>query len=509
MTSWSHGYNVSEGYTFGFYRETGPDWLDLALAFRGLVPPRTRSGQSFRYLELGCGQGLGLCLLAAANPEGEFVGIDFSPEHIAHADGLARAMGLTNVRFVEGDFAVLGASWPADYGAFDYAMLHGIYSWVPPAIRGSLVEILQAAVVPGGAVYVSYNAMPGWVSTIPFQHMLRLLETSGGLSGMEAIEAGRRLFAQLEGAGSAMTRLLPGLKSRIEGTEKQPAAYLVQEYLHENWHPMWCSRVMRELADAKLSLAASATLAENLLPAALPAPMQEVVSGQTRAEVREDTIDCLINQTFRRDIYVRGPRRLHQGDTAWRDEMRLWRLNQQPVPSDLSVKTSFGGIKLDDPAVLGVLEGLHERSLSIAEILALPAPSRHPARAQQGILLLLQAGWLGCGWQGEERRPPATQGNAAIARQASQGAPYRHLAAPALGSALTVSDSELVMLDSFLRNPGSAGFGLGESLRRLGRKLAKEGKPMDGQEEQAEIGRLEAVFAGQTLPLWKELGVIG
>lgn len=508
MTSWSHGYNVSEGYTFGFYRETAPDWLDMALALRGTVPPRSRPGQPFRYLELGCGQGLGLCLLAAANPEGEFLGIDFSPEHIAHADSLARAMDLSNIRFVEGDFAELGVAWPADYGTFDYAMLHGIYSWVPQPIRGSLVAILRSAVAPGGAVYISYNAMPGWASTMPFQHMLRLLEKSGGLTGMQAIEAGRQLFAKLESAGSAMTRALPGLKSRIEGTKTQPAPYLVQEYLHENWHPLWCSQVMAELGDAKLSLAASATMAENLLPGALPGAMQEILSGQQHPNVREDTIDCLINQTFRRDLYVRGARRFRAGQTSWRDGMRLWRLNQEDVPADLAIKTSFGTIKLEDPGILGALEALAEGSRSIAELLALPSSQGRLARVQQGIALLLQGGWLGCGWQGEVGRPPATAANAEVARLTAEGAPYRHLAAPALGSAIPASDSDLMLLDTILSEASGGAAGLSERLRRLGRKLAKDGQPLDGDAEQTEFARLEQVFTSKTLPRWKELGVI-
>ncbi|MDR7153565.1 hypothetical protein J2W40_000362 [Sphingobium xenophagum] len=68
MNDWSHGYDVSEGYTYGFRHEMAPDWMDLCARLGGQEPPRTTPGQRFRYLELGCGQGIGLCLLAAANP---------------------------------------------------------------------------------------------------------------------------------------------------------------------------------------------------------------------------------------------------------------------------------------------------------------------------------------------------------------------------------------------------------------------------------------------------------
>jgi SAM-dependent methyltransferase len=89
-----------------------PNWLDWVALLRGAEPPHdTRC-----VLELGCGQGFGLCVLAAANPEHRFVGLDFNPEHIAHARGLVRRTGLTNIEFHEGDFLALAQApelpWP-------------------------------------------------------------------------------------------------------------------------------------------------------------------------------------------------------------------------------------------------------------------------------------------------------------------------------------------------------------------------------------------------------------
>ena len=98
MSGSSHGYNVSVEYkSYGFYREMAPDWLDFCVRSAGYETGRR--GTAFRYLYLGSGQGFGLCVLAAANPDAEFLGVDFQPEHIAHSHGLAQAAGLSNVRF--------------------------------------------------------------------------------------------------------------------------------------------------------------------------------------------------------------------------------------------------------------------------------------------------------------------------------------------------------------------------------------------------------------------------
>ncbi len=94
-TSWQHGYYSDTSYTYGFYREFAPNWLDWVALLKGSEPPST----SGRMLELGCGQGYGLSIMAAANPDMKFVGVDFNPEQIAHARSLVRRTGLTNIEF--------------------------------------------------------------------------------------------------------------------------------------------------------------------------------------------------------------------------------------------------------------------------------------------------------------------------------------------------------------------------------------------------------------------------
>jgi tRNA G46 methylase TrmB len=119
VTDWTHGYNIEQGYTYGVYRELAPDWMDVCAMLAGFAVPSEGAQGQLRYLELGCGQGFGLALIASAYPQIEFVGVDFSPEHIAHARGLAHAAGLDNVRFVEADFLDLARDWPPELGRFD------------------------------------------------------------------------------------------------------------------------------------------------------------------------------------------------------------------------------------------------------------------------------------------------------------------------------------------------------------------------------------------------------
>jgi 2-polyprenyl-3-methyl-5-hydroxy-6-metoxy-1,4-benzoquinol methylase len=61
--------------------------------------------QGIEVLDVGCGQGRALILLAETFPQSQFTGYDFSPDGIASACAEAAAKGLTNIRFVLQDAA--------------------------------------------------------------------------------------------------------------------------------------------------------------------------------------------------------------------------------------------------------------------------------------------------------------------------------------------------------------------------------------------------------------------
>ncbi|RYE53021.1 MAG: methyltransferase domain-containing protein, partial [Rhizobiaceae bacterium] len=265
MADWAHGYDVSVGYTYGYFREMAPDWLDMCVRLNGFIPPRRGPEGQFRYLDLGTGQGFGLCLLAAANPQGEFLGIDFLPEHIAHAEALADMAGLTNVRFVEADFNDLAATWPDDFGKFDYVVMHGIYSWIPDQVRRSVIACLAHSTRPGALVYNSFNTPPGWQGLTAFQHVTRRLKETTGKTGKAVLDESFGLFDKLIENNASLFKVMPNLKSRIDAVKKQKSAYAIQEYLNESWHPLWHSQVARDMAQVKLDHVGTATIAEVLL----------------------------------------------------------------------------------------------------------------------------------------------------------------------------------------------------------------------------------------------------
>lgn len=513
MSDWSHGYNVSSGYTYGFYRELSPGWLDFIAAIKGLLPPARGASGSFRYLELGCGQGFGLCLLAAAHPAGDFVGIDFNPEHIGHARRLAETAGLTNVRFVEGDFAALAQEWPDALGTFDYVTQHGIYSWVPPAVRAGLVSCIDSATHPGSLVYVSYNAVPGWLGTMPFQHVARKLQLATAQSGPAALQAASKLFEAMETAGSPLFKMQPGLKTRLDALKPQNPSYLVQEYLHDHWQPIWFSQVASELEQAKLAFVGSAHLPEALMPSLLPAAMRDLVLAQEDPSLRQDVMDCMINQGFRRDVFCRGPLRSFSSGSHT-PAMQVNLVLAAPPTGDVKVSTTVGEAKVAPNIVAPVVEELAKGPRTIAQLTSLPQlqTEANAPIAIQAIILLVHAGVLMLAPADSAPADAAHRLNRTIAAAVANGAPYQYLSSPVLGTAIQTNDVDLILLDAWIANTAIDTAGLGKALvdclAKLGRGLNSNGSALTGDALALRVAELSESFLKTKLPRWVGLGIV-
>ena len=112
---------------------------------------------SCRVLELGCGEGANLIPIAFQWPESEFVGIDLSAAAIREGNDFISRMGLTNIVLRCHDIMQIGS----EFGRFDYMIAHGVYSWVPDAVRDKMLSIFRHNLSPHGIAFVSYNCYPG------------------------------------------------------------------------------------------------------------------------------------------------------------------------------------------------------------------------------------------------------------------------------------------------------------------------------------------------------------
>ena len=133
---------------------THPDRLAAVATFLGMTPPAVAS---CRVLEVGCSEGANLIPMAAGLPSARFVGCDLSARALALGRETIAALGLTNIELAKEDLATLSAR----HGHFDYIIAHGVYSWVPAAVRDALFALARDRLAPCGVMFVSFNALPG------------------------------------------------------------------------------------------------------------------------------------------------------------------------------------------------------------------------------------------------------------------------------------------------------------------------------------------------------------
>jgi trans-aconitate methyltransferase len=513
MAVWSAGYVLDIEYTSGFYREISPPHIGWALHSSGVHAPAFKEGAT--YCELGCGQGLGTALLAAANPQAQFFGFDFNPAQIANARRLSAQAGLSNVTFEDKSFEEVATAPEGRYPAFDIIAIHGIYSWISEANRRFIVDILFRYLKPGGAVYVSYNCMPGWADAAPLQRLMR--EHANRAPDRSDLQAQNALaFAnQLKDGGARYFQAYPTLKNRLEKLPSLNKNYVAHEYLNGYWHPLHHLDVVREMEPARLNYVCSATLTENMDAISLTPELQKLVNTTRDRGWAETIRDYAANKQFRRDIYMRGASQL-----SARAQMKtLADVKIAALVPRASFSFKFAGPLGEvegQPDLYGPLaDALCQRPHSVREIAALPPFAGKPlAMALQAISLLMAGGHAhpmisdGKGKAGDAARKL----NKVITEKLRDGEILNFVAAPAIGSALPVSFPELVVLHGLQQNENASAAQLTELglvvMQETGQRMLKDGKVLEQVEDNREefAGHVERTLAGKK-PIWKLLGV--
>lgn len=217
--------------------ETQPDVLAATARLHGFEAPEPSCA---RILELGCAQGGNLIPLAWRWPGCECVGVELSRVQAqAGADFVAR-LGLANVRILHADLAML----PDDLGEFDYIIAHGVYSWVPPAVRSALLDACRRHLSAHGIAYVSFNVTAGWERLQPLRETL-LARTDPGVPAPVRHRQALEVLASLEAEWSD-----PVLLKEIAYLKAAAPSYLFHEYLAAFNEPMRFADFAAEL-DAK------------------------------------------------------------------------------------------------------------------------------------------------------------------------------------------------------------------------------------------------------------------
>ncbi len=208
-----------------------------------------------RVLVLGCAQGGNLFPAATRYPDSRFVGIDNSQRQIEAARATAEKLGLANVSLHCMDIMDMGE----DMGPFDYIIAHGIYSWIPAAVRGKVFQICKTQLSANGIAYLSYNTLPGWhVNGIVRDIMrYRFWEHEDPMKGLE--EA-LRYLESIAGAvpvnNNPYMALLKNIQAQVSANNH---TYLLHEYLSDINEAFYFHQIVGKGAALGLQYLADAT----------------------------------------------------------------------------------------------------------------------------------------------------------------------------------------------------------------------------------------------------------
>lgn len=505
--------SIEVPYLRTFSADLGPSQLRLVAALNGFVPPPS---SGFDYCELGSGNGDTTAALAAANPSARFAGVDVNAEHVAFGSGLASRGGLDNLRFLELDFAELASARLPD---FDFIGANGVLSWVSPEKRRAMIEVASAKLKPGGLLYVSYNALPGWAAVEPLRRLM--LDSVAGFEGTDLERARRavgvaRLLCE---AGAGYFAGNPAAVTMLETMVKMGMPYVVYEYLQPDWHPRYFADVAREMASCDLHFIGQLPLHLNYRDLSLAPAHLELFKDVSDRVAFENLKDFALNEFFRRDVYIKG--RAPCGEATSRAYLETTAFGTMVSEGQVKREDRLPNVTLRfaGPLFDALIPALAEGAKTLPELRSRPDLAAFSAdRIRMAILHLLLGGQVFpmqrssppvSPAEDEVYRVPLAYNRMMLGQRLSPENPII-LASPAAGTGLVIPQLEAVALRLLTEVvPADRPAWIRAFVARQPLKLRAFDRVIDDAAEQARI--LEEHLAQlrvQRLPKLIELGVL-
>lgn len=509
MTStWTDGYRADTTYTYGYYNELSPALQRFCMILKGFAPaPQGAAGPT--YCEMGFGQGISLNIHAAAAP-GTYVGNDFNPSHAAFAQSLTQQSG-TNLRVLEDSFEEMCAR--TDLPAFDHIGLHGIWSWISDENKSHIVTFARKHLKPGGVLYLSYNALPGRAASGPLRHLLSSYdEFAQSDSNPESRTRQAIDFATSSLQHSIYKNTVPWIMDAANELRNQDPNYLLNEYFNAHWDSVYFLDMVKWLGDAKLTFCASAQAIDNIPDVAITAEGQATLQAIAHPLLREQVRDYLVNKSFRKDLFVKGPRRLNFAEQNALLLDTRFMLRCQPEAVKYEIEAGMGKTTLDQHTYSNLVNALASDNFApksghqLLELCELPLGQLF---ALLGVLV--NASYVSpCQSLEQEAtaRPSAHRLNATLREIARSDKNISWLASPVLGAGVSINRIAQLFIDAMLSQQDPAQHAW-HYLKTNNEVLVKDNAPIIGDHDNlAELSIRFTSFQSSDLPLCQAYGLL-
>jgi methyltransferase-like protein/SAM-dependent methyltransferase len=308
----------------------------------GMTPPDFRR---VRVLELGSAAGGNLIPMALGYPDSRFLGIDLSGREVEHGQRQIADLGLGNIELRQLSIMDVDKS----FGAFDYIICHGVYSWVPPAVQDKILAICQEQLAPDGIALVSYNTLPGW-NTVRTVREMMLYHAARFVDPTERVRQARQLLDFVrEAGGDSNSPYMGMLQQEIDLLRPRPDSYLLHDHLEENNTPIYFHQFIARAREKSLQYLGDSSLA-SMYAGNLPPATAEKLATVGDIVRQEQYMDFMNNRRFRTTLLCRAAVALDRKLTAARFEPFYWRSLLVPeTPGEAVAQASDGNLSFAVP----------------------------------------------------------------------------------------------------------------------------------------------------------------
>ncbi len=277
------------------FAQSHPDRLATIGRLFGLAPaPITQC----RVLELGCASGGNLIPMAFGLPGSEFVGVDMSARQVAAGRKIIQDMNLKNIRIEHASIMDVDAA----YGAFDYIICHGVFSWVPKDVQDKILSVASANLTPRGIAYVSYNTYPGWHMRGMLRHMMlyHIKQFKGTQQRIDQAKALIDFIARYIPTENNAYGLL--LKNELNIIKRTSDWYLFHDHLEEVNEPVYFHQFAEQAMSYSLQYLGESDIG-TMLTSRFPKEVAETLKKINKDIIStEQYMDFLRNRHFRQTL---------------------------------------------------------------------------------------------------------------------------------------------------------------------------------------------------------------
>jgi hypothetical protein len=432
----------------------------------------------FTYIDLGCGAGITLCILANCYPQAQFFGVDLNPVHIEQAKRLALDAGLPNVNFYEASFEDLDT---LTLPQMDFIGLAGIYSWLSPELRQACLRFAADRMTSNGVLFLHYAALPGNAQIDVLYNLLREAARKGTGSSLQRFRYALGCLCRLRDAGAIFFRQNPHAGAWLQNIEKADPQSMAHEVLNAQRDSLSVRDVSNEIGSHGLEFIANAQLELNDYSMTMPSSVFAEV-GDKDPIYAQLMLDTMRAASSRMDVIMHeDPTKPSvQAPDLWVDRLSSGLLREERRKLSERSSVDITGVAYD--AVLHATDG---KAVQLRQILAATQAQVDvtPVLAVQRLLALklvhLQRKPFAA--SGQNLKPRMTSRlNKLLLEEKIEIAGAIPLASPVAGTQTLLPVEDRLALLWILSGDFKAAW---KRLQRAGQSVKLEGKPISSASE--------------------------